>query len=297
MDYYDVEEGPSSISTKTISFSTTINLQSTNTPPTMPTVVCLNEVVGGKRICENSISLRLDGATDAQGDTITNAIYCEYLSNGSWISAGDQNECILYSDSTNLINKDITGYSRGTRFRVWGKAIDSHGLSSNCTGFIDNIYRNNIPSAITGFYPNEGVFKNNYTINWGYSNDVDGQTVKYNMWKSVNGADWINILRDSDAHSYTEDIDSQAEGTSFAYKICSTDSMADGNIHYSGIFKKNTKPTTPNMIFPNKGFYLGSVHLSWNASTDPDNKGISHYDVKINGVTIGQSNFYLVYSK
>lgn len=290
MDYYDIILGPSSTTTKTLTFSTSVNLATTNTPPPMPNISCSNKVVGGKYLGESTMDVSLSKVSDPQGDPVTYAIYAEYMPPGgtTWLNAGDANKCILCS-SNNSVSKNITGYARGTRFRVWGKAVDSHGASSGTTGYISNIYRNKTPNKVPAILPSSGIFNNDFTISWHNPGDSDGNIPTFNLWLSKNGGAYSQVLTSSSSTSYTQRISGDPEGTTYVYRIASTDGLTESAYTYSATYRKNTKPTTPTMIFPNSGFYLGNVSLSWNASTDPDGKGIKHYNVYINNNKIGNT--------
>ena len=290
MDYYDITLGTSSTRVQNLIFPTSASLATTNTPPPKPSISCTNQVVNGNYLGENTIDITLSRVKDPQGDPVTYVIYAEYLppGGGTWLNAGDANKCILYS-SNNSVSKDITGYARGTRFRVWGLAKDSHGASAGTTGYISNIYRNRTPNRVSEIRPSSGIFNNDFTISWSNPGDPDGNTPTFNLWLSKNGGAYSKILSNSSATSYTQSIGSDPEGTTYTYSIATTDGLTESPYIYSATYRKNTRPTTPAMIFPNSGFYLGNVSLSWNASTDPDGRGIKHYNVYINNVYIGST--------
>ena len=292
MDYYDVGLGPSSSQTKTLSHYVEVDLATTNTPPPTPNIFCTNSSTNGKYLAEDAVNIELGHVSDPQGDTVTYAAYAEYMPPGgnSWQNAGDANKCILYSSSSRSVAMDVKKYARGTRFRVWGRAIDNHGASSSNTGYIDNIYRNKTPNTVKEFIPNGGIFNDNFTTRWDNPGDPDGNVPNFKLWISKNDGDWSLIQDSTGVTSYSRSLEDDPEGTSYKLRICTTDGLTESAYLYSDYFKKNTKPTTPNYIFPNSGYALGVTTLSWNASTDPDQRGIDYYNVRINGVKVGTTN-------
>lgn len=291
MDYYDIILGPGSITTSTLSHTATASLKTTNSAPPTPSIACTNSVVNGKYLAEDKVNITLGSVTDPQGDTVTYVAYAEYLPPGgkTWLNAGDANKAILYSTTNRNAVIDATKYARGTQFRVWGKAEDNHGASSALTNTISNIYRNKTPNPVTGLSPNGGIFNDSFTTKWSNPGDPDGNTPTFKIWVSKNGGQWTLEKNGVADTSYTKSLTADPEGTTYKLRICTTDGMTESSYFVSNDFKKNTKPTTPNYIFPNSGYALGNVVITWNASTDPDNRGISYYNVKINNTIVGTS--------
>lgn len=291
MSYYDVDEGWSSNAIYQPKFTTTINLKTNNSPPPKPSITCTNGKVGGNHLVENSMDIELSAVTDPDGNVVTYAAYGQCKRPGNdWERIGDANSCILWSSSSRKVSYPVSGYPRGTQFRVWGKAVDSNGASSSTTGYYSNIYRNHLPNTVSEILPKEGYFNgSSFNISWKNPGDPNGNTPTFNLYLSKNNGDYSRVLNNSSATSYTQNISSDPEGTKYRFKIAAYDGLVEGNYTYSNTYVKNTKPTKPTQIFPSSGFYLGNVAISWNRSTDPENRGISYYDVYINDTRIGSS--------
>lgn len=291
MDYYDVSQGPSSSEFFYPTLDATISLSNNNAPPSVPRIICNNTGVNGNYLAENTLDVELSQVSDPDGDTVRYVIYgeCKRPGYSYWEKIGDSNSCILWGTNRS-VSYNVTGYPRGTQFRVWGKTEDTHGASAGSTGTISNIYRNHMPNQVSGFSPYEGYFNsNNFTISWSNPGDPNGNTPSFNLWRSINNGSYEKVLSNSYATSYTQDMSGHSEGTRYNFKISTYDGLTEGRETYSGTYIKNSKPTTPTQIFPNSGFYLGETLLTWNKSIDPEGRGIDRYEVYINNVKIGSS--------
>lgn len=291
MDYYDVNEGPDSIQTYHPKFTTTIELTNNNTPPYTPRISCTNSKVGSNHLAEGTLNVELSSVSDPDGDTVRYVIYGERKEPGKsyWEKIGDSNSCLLWSTSSRSVSHKIAQYPRGTQFRVWGHAEDGKA-SSGRSGTISNIYRNRLPNPVSEILPKEGFFNNDsFTIKWNKPTDPDGNTPTFNLWLSKNGQDYTQVLNNSSATSYTQNIASDAEGTKYKFKIYAYDGLAESAVTMSSTYVKNTRPTKPTQIFPNEGFALGDTLISWNKSTDPEGRGIDYYIIYINDVKVGTS--------
>lgn len=289
MDYYSVNLGPGSIRTQTLTFGANAWLRSTNTPPPTPGIHCNNQMINGRYIAEDRIYMALDRVSDPQGDSVIYPSFCLYQSPGSneWRSAGDNNNCVSWN-SNNTVDIDITKYPRGSRFKIWGRSRDSNGAESRDTYVIDNIYRNRLPDTIGWVNPNQGIINDDkFRITWPKTYDPDGSNTTYCIWCKKNNGEWINYWNNKDTTEHWEDIRNDPEGTTYQYKICTSDGFAQSAPYYTNIFSKNIKPTIPTQIFPNAGYYLGKTTIVWNSSIDPEGQGIDHYDIYINGNKVG----------
>jgi hypothetical protein len=291
MDYYDVDEGSGSSQIYRPSFTTTINLKNNNSAPPTPSISCNNSKVGSNYLAEGTLDITLSSVKDPDGDTVRYVIYGERKEPGKtyWEKIGDGNSCLLWSTTARSVSHKITQYPRGTQFRVWGHAEDGK-TKSGTTSTISNIWRNKIPNPVNEILPKEGYFNSDsFTINWDKPSDPDGNIPTINLWLSKDGADYVKVLSNSSATSYTQNIANDAEGTQYKFKIYSYDGLVESAVTTSSTYVKNTKPTKPTQIFPNEGFALGSTLISWNKSTDPEGRGIDHYIVYINDIKVGTS--------
>lgn len=292
MDYYDVDMGSGSTHYYNPSFSHTISISVPNSPPPTPSLKCLNRDEGSKYLAEDKLELECSQVTDPNGNTVTYAIYGRAIGpNGSQLSFGDSSGCVHWSTNRRA-SIGITQYPRGTRFYLRARAFDTYNAGSENSTEINNIWRNNKPNKVSGFSPSTGYFNtDSFTINWSNPGDADKSTVSYELHVSKNGGAYsIVTLSSKYATSYTQNISQDAEGTYYRFKIWSYDELTWSDPYESSYYYKNKKPTAPTNIFPNSGFYLGDVSLTWNRSTDPEGRGIKDYEVFINNESIGRVN-------
>lgn len=285
MDYYDVSMGPSSSAIHYPNLSSSINLRTNNRPPNTPSISCSNSYENGKYLAEGTLDVALSNVSDPDGDTVNYRIYGECKKPGmGWESMGT-------ISTSRTVSHRITGYPRGTQFKVWGHALDSHGVSSGTSNTIENIYRNQTPNAVTSISPGTSYFnENSFTISWSNPGDPDGTIPKFDLYMSKNNGAYTSVFNYSSNTSHTQNIASDPEGTKYQFRVCSSDGQTTSAFTYSAPYYKNSKPTIPKYIFPSGGYYLGNVNITWNASTDPEQRGISHYNVYINDSYVGRTS-------
>ena len=245
MDYYDVSLGPSSSAMHYPNLSSTISLSTNNRPPNTPSISCSNSYVNGKYLAEGTLDVALSPVSDPDGNPVSYKIYGQYQKPGqSWVSMG----CI----STNrTVNYSITGYPRGTRFKVWGNAVDNHGATSNSSTTIDNIYRNQAPNVVPSISTGQSYFNgDSFNISWSNPGDPDGTTPCFNLYLSKNGGEYSKILTYDSRTNYTQNIASDPEGTRYQFRICTSDNLTTSAFTYSPYYYKNARPTVPKYIFP-----------------------------------------------
>lgn len=287
INYYDVTLGTGSTVYRVDNFTHTITLGSTNGAPGKPSISCTNASHDGNRYAEKTLDITLGSVTDPDGDKVNYEIYMRKKSpSGSWGSYTK-----IHGPSTSrTISYDVSSHTRGTQYNVYGIAVDSHGVQSAMSTILTNIYRNKKPSAITKVCPVSTEYYNeNFSISWPKATDVDGQIIKYKVERSIDDGSFT-VVQEATSTSYTQTgVENHAEGTSYQYRVSATDGLVYGTSYKSVKYYKNSRPTTPTQIFPRNGYYLGNVNIKWNASTDPDKKGIDHYDVYINNNKVGSS--------
>lgn len=274
-----------------------------NSAPPAPGIFCLNYAAPGRYLLEKTLDAELSQVSDPDGDTVRYVLYAQYKSPGmsDWASAGDVNNCILYSTTDRRVSINIEKYPRGTQFRIWGKAEDAtHGVSSPNTGTIDNIYRKQAPTAPTMFCMND-QFNSDYivetvmTLKLSDATDPEniGSTMQYricgqyktpgsNQWLSMAGSD--NIIASS--QSATIRIEDYERGTQFkvwGYAIDNLGAQSENSNTMDNILR-NRKPNKITTINPVSKTIIGnSITISWNIPTDPDGQTLTYsISIKVN---------------
>lgn len=285
INYYDVKGGVSTRVVRTDVFSFNIKLDDTNKSPSKPTITRRNTKIGERYVAEDKLRIDFSEVADPDGDNVYYRLYMKSKPpKGNWTEYKR-----IFNKESREVSYNIENYARGTEFCVYGKATDENGASSANTSELRGIFRNYTPTKPGAISPSSGVLKSNPTLKWGKSTDGDGQTVTYDMYCSKNGGSYTKVKSGITTTSYTYDISKDKEGTTYKFKVCSNDGMTTSDFSESGKFTKNQKPTTPSKVFPNSGYYLGKVNISWNASKDPDGTGIEKYDIYINNSYVGSS--------
>lgn len=260
-----------------------------NRAPGTPSITINNTYVNNRYLAEGNLSITLSQVTDPDGDTVRYAIFGQYLSGGNWLSIGDSNNCILWSTDTRTANVDVKNYSRGTQFRVWGRATDD-SLNSPDTSTISNIYRNQAPTKPGNITPASYVFyTNTITINWGSSTDSDGQGITYSTSVSKNGGAYTSLTSSQSSNSYTYTATNDSYNTDYNFKVIASDGMTTSLETISPTYTKgDPKPPTPTSIVPNGGYYKHTITMSW-INPNPSYETITGYNIYINNVKIGNT--------
>lgn len=294
MDYTDVGGAGSVVISPfvsaTISLST-ITPTPVNNPPPVPSISMTNVFVNSKYLCESTIDATIPEVKDPNGDVVTYAVYGQVKKPGSavWEKMGDDQGCIFWRSSTRIMSYNISQYPRASQFKIWARTFDDKMDGSSSSTEISNIYRNNLPNAVASVTPNGGYFNDNdISFYWPAATDSDGQSISYSIYKSEND-NTFNLLKTSTNTNFTESYLAYPEGTKIKYKIITNDGISSSAEFITNYFVKNSKPTKPTSIFPNSGQYATTVNLTWNKSTDPENRGISLYNVYINNIKVGST--------
>lgn len=266
-----------------------------NSAPPTPTIRCLNYAAPGKYLLEKTLDVELSQVRDPDGDTVRYVIYAQYKPpGGSWTSAGDSNSCILYSTTERKVTINVEKYTRGTQFKVWGRADDANnGTSSSISNVIENIYRKQAPTTPT-ITCTATQFNGNYIAETSFtvalSNVTDPEnissTINYyicgqyktpssNQWVSIGGSD--NII--TNAQTTTVRIEGYERGTQFkvwGYAVDNFGSRSNDSNVLENIFR-NRKPNKIKSISPNsKTITEDSITISWDIPNDPDGQAVTY---------------------
>ena len=278
------------------SYADTATYTNPNTAPPTPTIKCLNYAAPGKYVLENTLDVELTQVTDPQGDTVRYVAYAQYKnSSGAWQSAGDGNNCILYSTTDRKVSINISQYARGTQFRIWGKAVDTKGASSALTGYIENIYRNQVPGTPNISCTNTQMWNGNYigesNINIALStvSDPEGISVSYKIYGQYlapGSSTWTamgsgNLV--SSTQSTSIDISGYERGTRFKFWGVALDNFGATSANSSEISNiyRNRRPNTISSILPASSTIIGNtIELTWTDPGDPDGQTV-FYDVYV----------------
>lgn len=267
-----------------------------NSPPPTPTIKCLNYAALGKYILESTLDVELSQVTDPNGDTVRYVIYAQYKnSSGNWESAGDPNNCILFSTTDRKVSINVSSYPRGTQFRIWGRAQDDNGGIGALTGYIENIYRNQAPTTPTISCSNTDIWNGNFIvedqifISLSQVTDPEGISVSYKIYGqylSPGSSTWTPIGDDnvvSNTQSVSFNINNYTRGTRFKFWGAAFDNFgASSNLssEISNIYR-NRKPNAIASISPFSGVITGDeINLEWSNPGDPDGQLLT-YDVYV----------------
>lgn len=262
-----------------------------NKNPGTPSIICHNSAINGNYIAEDQIHLELTQVSDPDGDTVR---YCIRAGakrpGGGWEQAGDQNGFILWSTTDRHAYYNISGFPRGTQFSFYGYTEDGRGGRSADTHKMENIFRNKMPYDIGWISPSDGYFNDSINLTWDRPGDPDGQNVLYTIGLSKNNGPIQALVEKQSIANYRYDISNDPEGTVYQFSVTANDGMVSSRTKMTNNIGKNRKPSAPTYIFPNSGYELGNVRITWNAATDPEGRGIREYRVYINGNRINSNS-------
>lgn len=274
------------------SYADTATYVNPNSPPPIPTIKCLNYAAPGKYLLESTLDVELTQVTDPDGDTVRYVAYAQYKnSSGAWVSAGDSNNCILYSTTDRKVSIDITKYSRGTQFRIWGKSEDTSGATNGNTGYIENIYRNQVPGTPSVSCTNTEMWNGNYigenNINIALStvSDPEGLSVSYKIYGQYlapGSSTWTAIGTGnlvSSTQTTSVDISNYERGTRFKFWGAAFDNFGASSSLSSEISNiyRNRKPNTIASILPaSKTIQGDTLSINWVNPGDPDGQTLTY---------------------
>lgn len=259
-----------------------------------PTIKCTNEYgSSGRYVIGEDHILRAELSTvpQANGEPIRYVMYAQYNNGGTWVTAGDVNNCILYSTDTNKVSHNLSSLKlqRGTQIKIWGRAQDSK-TQSPTVGPIENIYTNRIPTTpdiicTDKTFAGRHIVEDKVNIQLTKESvDPDGISVsqlycgKYNddggeVWKSL-GPSESDYTIGGYANSFTLDVTKYPRGTRFNIWAIGKDNFgAFSNIDNAiNTIYRNQKPNKiPHFSFPEPGLIKSdTINLEWPYAGDPD---------------------------
>lgn len=266
-----------------------------NSAPPTPVIKCLNYAAPSKYLVEKTLDVELSEVRDPDGDTVRYVIYAQYKTPGSntWLSAGDGNNCILWTPDRRTASVNIENHPRGTQYRIWGKAEDvNHGLSSPETGKIENIYRRQALTTPT-LRCVEKQFNGNYIVEETLSVALSNSTDPENIGSPIDhficgkykppGRDWISMGNNdiiANGLSANIRIDGYERGTQFKLWGYATEkhlnSRSANSNEISNIFR-NREPNPVATINPASQIIIGnSMTITWTPSSDPDGQPVNY---------------------
>lgn len=272
------------------SYADTATYVNPNSAPPKPTIKCLNYAASGKYLLETTLDAELSQVSDPDGNTVRYIIYVQYKTDsGVWQSAGDVNNCILYSTTDRKVTIDITKYARGTQFRIWGKAEDTFGATNGDTEYIENIYRNQAPTKPNITCNNEDIFnnniivENNIRVSLSNASDPEGLSVSYKIYGQYlkpGTSSWVamgsnNLV--SSNQSANIDISNYERGTRFKFWGAAFDNFGASSQLSSEInnIYRNRKPNTISTISPiSKTIQGNTLSINWADPGDPDGQTV-----------------------
>lgn len=268
-------------SSTTVTYTNPINSIQT------PAIRCLNYAAPGRYVIaeDQKLHAQLTTVPQANSSPIRYVIFAQYKnSSGTWVSAGDGNNCILYSTNTNTAVQDLSPLNlpRNTQLRIWGKAEDA-STSSALTGTIENIYTNRAPyapaitcrnSQFAGRYVVEDIIKIDLTT---ISTDPDGilcGNYHKGQYYDTKTSKWVDIPNiPSEVTSYTVNITGYDRGTRFKFWVVGHDNfgaLTNGNT-IDNIYRNQKPNKIEKFTAPeNKKITSDTINLAWTYNGDPD---------------------------
>lgn len=211
-------------------------------------------------------------------------------------NAGIWNETVVYGTS---YSNYAHSYTPTQPISVYIKAVDTLGLTtawdSTRSGSSTISVYNSIPVFTGGSTCTtnpSGIFAsttNTIGVNWTAASDVDGHTLTYEIYRSVNGAAFA-YLASTTSTSYSDTGASGGQGTTYAYKIYVKDPLNEYATTQltSATATKNTVPSAPTALVLKDGSNntltgtiaenISVINVNWTASTDANGHTVS-YDV------------------
>lgn len=277
------------------SHSDTAYYNNPNSGPPTPQIICLNYAAPGRYLLEKTLDVELSEVRDPEGDPVRYIVYAQYKSPGmgDWASAGDINNCILFSTTDRKITINVEKYARGTQFRIWGRAEDAtHTISSPDTSKIENIYRKQAPTTPTLFCMDDQINSNyivetTFTVRLSDSTDPENVgVIGYRIcgqYKAPNSDQWLSMGGEDNiiaqAQSTIIRIESYERGTQFkiwGYSLDNLGSRSENSNIIDNIYR-NKKPNKIASISPSSKTLIGdTITISWSAPIEPDGQMLKY---------------------
>jgi len=229
-----------------------------NTPPTKPGTLQASAVT------TNSATVSWGASSDSDGDTITYQV--GYRRNGGtpWISAG----------STTSTSQPLSGLDGNQAYDV--RITPNDGTEDGSSRAALNLFQTiNTAPTQPGTLSASLVTTNSATVSWSASNDVDGDTITYQVDYRRNGdMPWTSA---GSTTSPSRLLSGLAGNQAYDVRITPNDGTANGPDRTAlSLFQTaNTAPTQPGTMSAIL-VTTNSATVSWGASTDNDGDTITY---------------------
>lgn len=256
-----------------------------NTPPTWGGAV-FTSPVGIYPAGTGAINVTWQAATDA-GDTLTY---------GLWRSVNYGTYVNIYNGTALTFSDNISALAESSSFQYAVSATDTSGVgcSDKYWNYSDIFIINTkpyFPLGSTCTTNPAGIFPsatNLIVVNWSAGSDANLQALKYDVYRSVNGAAFSLLASLVTGTTYTDNTATGGGGTTYAYKIYVHDGMEYGtNQVTSATATKNTLPTwnsttvtvAGNTVATTIPENTASLLVAWSAGNTNDAGQTLYYDV------------------
>ena len=214
------------------------------TPPSAPT-----NVAPTSGHYESSVEVSWSESSAQQGTTIKHYQLELLNSSGSTVRT-------YTTTSTSYTCNDLSLIERGRDFKFKVTAINNLG-SASTAAYSGTLKRNSAPTDPKNFKVNNSSLyvKNSVPLTWIASTDADGDTVKYNLYYSINNGTYQELVKGLTTTSYEHDIRTLTPGTSLNYYIEAYDTfnVFSNKVYIAARPQVNTPPKAPVFSLPISG--------------------------------------------
>lgn len=242
---------------------------------------------------ENSVNVSWSAASGSNGTTIDH--YVVKLLNNR-----DTAIKTYTIKSTRFTCTDITNIPRGEKFKFQVYAVDNLGNTS-ASAFSGDLLRNSAPTKPLSFKVNSPstYFKNSIPLIWSASTDKDGDTIRYNVYYSVNGGAYKALSTKLSTTTLNHNVSGYRAGTRFNYYVEAYDTF---NIFSERSYiatqpQINITPAPPSITLPysDRTLYTNVPRIIFTTS-DSCNPSLEVL-ITINGTTYNSKNDSLYFDK
>lgn len=182
-------------------------------------------------------------------------------SNGSYIEMYrvglmDNTNSIIKSwnvAETNFTCNDLSYIPRGETFKFCIVAVDNLGNDST-PAYSGTLKRNSAPTDPKNFKVNSSSLfvKNQIPLTWNLSNDIDGDTVRYNISFSINNGAFQSLVKGLTTTSYTHNISNISVGSVLNYYVEAYDdfNVFSNKVYIASKPQINIPPSASSFVLP-----------------------------------------------